>query len=298
MTVMRLRGPSRAVLAIAVAAAIAIVVVGMRNATAAPYATDWIRGHNSKARLIVGGAPKSDGSIARYVALELALPKGWKTYWRQPGTSGGIPPQIDFTGSRNLTGTEILYPAPQRMQDPTGETIGYKRRLVLPVELRLADPSQPTVINLRAFFGVCREICIPAEAAFKVTLAPEMFRRTPPELATALTKLPVTSGTPGANTSAATPELVSVATKRDGSLKLVLDVRFAPESTGHDLFAETGNGRSLGMSRQIPSPQTATKRFTVRLDDETKAEAAVRHGLIITMVSNAGAAERRIAMPR
>ena len=82
-------------------------------------------------RLLVGGAPRADGVIERYVALEVALQPGWKTYWRQPGSAGGIPPQVSWQGSANLGTATLLFPAPKRMVDQTGATIGYKGNVVV-----------------------------------------------------------------------------------------------------------------------------------------------------------------------
>ncbi|WP_295171235.1 protein-disulfide reductase DsbD domain-containing protein, partial [uncultured Paracoccus sp.] len=67
---------------------------------------------------------------ARILALELLLEPGWKTYWRSPGDTG-LPPQLDWAGSRNLSHVTLHWPAPQAIR--SGETLemGYHDRLVL-----------------------------------------------------------------------------------------------------------------------------------------------------------------------
>ena len=58
--------------------------------------------------------------------IELRLAPGWKTYWRYPGDSG-IPPRFDFAKSRNVKSVTVRWPAPQRLTDESGTSIGYKQ---------------------------------------------------------------------------------------------------------------------------------------------------------------------------
>ena len=96
--------------------------------------------------------------------LDIELDKGWKTYWRMPGDAG-IPPQFDWSRSRNVKSVEVLWPAPQRFHDQGGETIGYKDRVVFPLAHRSGKSAmQPVELDLSLFFGVCEDICIPGKA--------------------------------------------------------------------------------------------------------------------------------------
>jgi len=266
-------------------------------ALAAPYATDWIPGHNSKTRLIVGGAPGENGAANRYVALEIALNPGWKTYWRQPGSAGGIPPQVSWQGSENLNGAKLKFPAPTRMADPTGETIGYKTSVVFPVLLAVNDPSKPVKLNLRAFFGVCREICIPAQADFNVTVPPALFRRTPPELARSLDELPRTKA---AGDDVTGPRLNAVKPVKDaaGNQLLIFDVAFPGGTSGADLFVETGDLAPLAMTKKVAAPGSGQLRFQLKIDDSKQWEALGRDGVMLTMVSAAGASQVKIPRPQ
>ena len=65
------------------------------------------------------------------------------------------------------------------MHEPAAETIGYKNSVLFPVEVVPKDPSQPVALALALEFGVCREICIPAEAKFSLTLPPSGLSGTP-----------------------------------------------------------------------------------------------------------------------
>ena len=103
-------------------------------------------------------------------ALEIRLRPGWHTYWRAPGAYG-IPPQFDWSGSRNLESVSYIWPRPSAFESYGARTIGYHDALVLPMILRPSDPAAPIEAALKLFFGVCEDICIPAEAELAATLA-------------------------------------------------------------------------------------------------------------------------------
>lgn len=116
---------------------------------------------------LIGGLAESDGQLL--AGVHVALDPGWKTYWRIPGDSG-LPPQFDFTRSLNLAGTEILFPAPGRFSDGSGDILGYAGEVVFPVRARPSDPSRPIELALTLDFGVCERICIPTRATTKLTI--------------------------------------------------------------------------------------------------------------------------------
>ena len=277
-------------------ASLSIVSMWFTGATvAAPYATDWIEGHNSRARLIVGGAPGSGGTLQRYVALELALEPGWKTYWRQPGSAGGIPPQLSWQGSENLKAATLKFPAPIRMVDSSGAAIGYKKSVVFPIAIEANSPTRPMVVNLKAFFGVCREICIPAQAAFKVTLSAKSFMQSPPQLIKALQRIPAAAE----RAVKPSPVLKSVTKAKAGAgaHSLIFDVYFPGGTAGADLFAETGDLLPLAMTKVVAKPSPDTIRYQVIVDDAKQWRELTKTGLLVTMVSNAAASEVRVARP-
>jgi DsbC/DsbD-like thiol-disulfide interchange protein len=107
---------------------------------------------------------------AHMAAVDLALAPGWKTYWRSPGDAG-IPPSFDWSGSDNVKSVRIHWPAPQVFHTNGMQTIGYHDRLVLPVEITPADPSQPVRLRVRMDLGVCDEICLPASLDLTADLA-------------------------------------------------------------------------------------------------------------------------------
>jgi DsbC/DsbD-like thiol-disulfide interchange protein len=109
------------------------------------------------ARLLQGGF---DGTVW-WAGFAVTLAENWKTYWRVPG-DGGIAPQFTLTGN-NIAAHEIFYPLPSRYEDVAGVTIGYKHEVVFPVALTPGDSATSMTVELKAFFGVCDEVCIPAQ---------------------------------------------------------------------------------------------------------------------------------------
>jgi DsbC/DsbD-like thiol-disulfide interchange protein len=106
---------------------------------------------------LIAGDP-DDGTLRAGVDIELA--DGWKTYWRMPGDAG-VPPQFDWSQSKNVKAIEMLWPAPARFIDAGGETVGYKDRVVFPLRITPQRPGDPVELRLEMFFGVCKDICIP-----------------------------------------------------------------------------------------------------------------------------------------
>src|SRR5947209_20249497 len=69
-----------------------------------PAASPWFETEQGKVRLIAA-APQLGAADTVRLGLEFRLAPGWDIYWRSPGDAG-LPPQIDWTGSRNLAAAE------------------------------------------------------------------------------------------------------------------------------------------------------------------------------------------------
>jgi DsbC/DsbD-like thiol-disulfide interchange protein len=120
---------------------------------------------DTQVRLLSGAAP--DG--AWQAGIEIVTGKDWKTYWRMPGDAG-IPPDFDWSGSENVAGVQVLFPAPQRFHDAAGESIGYKTRVLFPLQIAARDAGKPIALKLKAFFAICKDICIPSHAEAELLL--------------------------------------------------------------------------------------------------------------------------------
>lgn len=116
---------------------------------------------------ILPGWTAEDGS--HLAALHLTLAPGWKTYWRAPGDAG-IPPMMEFQGSRNLASVTPIWPTPGVFFQNGMQTIGYDGELVLPLRIRPATAGQPAHVAARVQLGVCNTICVPVDLGFTLDL--------------------------------------------------------------------------------------------------------------------------------
>ncbi len=131
-------------------------------------AADRMQLEHSVVRLLQGGTTGAE----REAGIDITLGQGWKTYWRMPGESG-VPPEFDWSGSTNVAGVKVSWPAPHRMHDAGGESVGYKNEVVFPLTVRLAAPDRPARLDLKLFFAVCKNICVPAKAEVSLDLGAE-----------------------------------------------------------------------------------------------------------------------------
>lgn len=102
--------------------------------------------------------------------IRIALQPGWKTYWRVPGESG-VPPQFDWSHSGNAADVSVEMPVPVRFSDGNGDGIGYKGEVVFPVKVKPADPARPVKLDLKMFYAVCNDICVPVQAELALELS-------------------------------------------------------------------------------------------------------------------------------
>ncbi len=107
----------------------------------------------------------------RIAALRIRLEPGWKTYWRAPGDAG-IPPSLDWEGSRNIRALTIHWPRPQVTRSNGMRSVVYEGDVVLPLEITPEDPERPVLLRARVDLGLCKDICIPASARLDMEIAP------------------------------------------------------------------------------------------------------------------------------
>ncbi|MCR9126734.1 MAG: protein-disulfide reductase DsbD family protein [Rhodobacteraceae bacterium] len=119
------------------------------------------------ARLIAAENGVAPGAGTLSLGLELRMQDDWKAYWRTPGEVG-YPPQIDWSGSRNLAEAQILWPAPERFTAFGIENFGYRDHVVLPIRAVLETPGAPASLNAAVSLLTCADICVPHD--FTLTL--------------------------------------------------------------------------------------------------------------------------------
>ncbi|MGB6349574.1 MAG: protein-disulfide reductase DsbD domain-containing protein [Pseudolabrys sp.] len=131
--------------------------------------SSWSQDTRSAIRLIAGSS--KSGAASLRAGIEVKLQPGWKTYWRYPGDSG-VPPHFDFSGSENVKNVKVLYPTPHLYSDETGQSLGYKDRVIFPLEISPLQPGRPVRLHLKTEYAVCEKLCVPAEGSAELTLAP------------------------------------------------------------------------------------------------------------------------------
>jgi DsbC/DsbD-like thiol-disulfide interchange protein len=206
-----------------------LALLGPTQASYAQEGSPWSEGHQSRVRLMGGGADAT-GQLA---GVEIVLDQGFKTYWRNPGESG-LPPAFDWSESTNLGAAEVLWPAPKRSEDVGGVSFGYHGRVLFPVRVRPQDPTKAVVLALKIDYGVCKDICIPAKAelSLKLPATAPLAMRAP--MKAALARVPKPQPLKAEGELAV---LDAEPTTTDGNPRLAVRVR-APSGTNSDLFVE------------------------------------------------------------
>ena len=72
----------------------------------------------------------------------------------------------------------MLWPAPHRFEDAGGVAYGYKDGVLCRCGSARSDPAKPVRLALKLDYGVCKDICIPAQPS--LALAPSDREAAPP----------------------------------------------------------------------------------------------------------------------
>jgi DsbC/DsbD-like thiol-disulfide interchange protein len=130
-----------------------------------PFASAWSEG-KAQMRLIAAG---SDVGGNYQAAAEIRLPSTAITYWRTPGDAG-VPPKFSVNGSENVAKAEVLFPAPQRIDDQGIEAFGYRGGVVFPIHVAARNQRAPVLLRLTVDYAVCDNICLPEESSAELLL--------------------------------------------------------------------------------------------------------------------------------
>jgi DsbC/DsbD-like thiol-disulfide interchange protein len=270
--------------------AAALIAASALPAAAQGVATPWVDGYNSKTRLIAATFNTAKPMVN--AGVEITMAPGWKTYWRNPGDAGGVPPNIDWSASGNVAAVKVLFPAPTRLKDASGDSIGYKSTVVFPLEITPKDASLPVDLKLAIEFGVCREICVPAEA--KINLNVPVTGSVGNDRAVFDTLAATHAAIPrrAAERRPTDPELKSVtATLTGDKPNLVIEAAFPGGTTGADLFLEASDGVYVPMPKSPAAMTGNVARFTIDLSSGVEPAELKGRTLTLTFVSPTGASE-------
>lgn len=106
------------------------------------------------------------------VAFVQRIQPGWHTYWLNPGDSGE-PTRIEWTLPKGFTAGGIIWPVPDRI--PVGPLANYgfpgEVRLLTPITVpKNAKLGTEARVTAAASWLVCKDVCVPEEAAVAITI--------------------------------------------------------------------------------------------------------------------------------
>jgi thiol:disulfide interchange protein DsbD len=123
------------------------------------------------ARLVSETAAIGPGQTV-WTALELEISDGWHTYWRNPGDSGQAT-SLKWNLPPGFTAGDIVWAAPHRFELPPLVNYGYSKHAVhlVPVTAPKTLPSgAPAVLEAKASWLVCSDVCVPEDAVLQLRL--------------------------------------------------------------------------------------------------------------------------------
>lgn len=260
------------------------LALGAAAVAPARAADGWVQSGNSRARLnfCEGQPPTSAADKSVLAFLEVQLDPGWKTYWRFPGDSG-VSPSFELAPGSNVASIAVDYPAPHRMSDQGGEAVGYKDAVAFPIHLVPRDAKAPLSATLTFSYGICKNICVPAEV--QVTAACHGIS---PQVAASVDAVPRSPKL----RRPTDPKLVGVSGSVVGTPpRLVIDADFGAGAHDADLFVEAPVGLYVPLPTRAPPDATGRARFSLDLSKVIDAKELIGQELRVTMVSDKGASE-------
>ncbi len=260
-------------------AALGIAILATGPALASSSA--WYETDGGRFRLVTIGKPDASGKLQG--VLDIELKRGWKTYWRDPGSSG-VPPQIDISTSTNVSAAEFAFPAPQRHDDGYSKWAGYDYPVRLPVSFTVASPDAPTAITANIFLGVCETICVPVQAKLVLDPASDPDNAENAILVRdALAALPAPASADfGAQLAVGEGEKISIDATAPGAQEAV------------DIFIAGTDGYMLGTPER--HEQDGKLSFSVKVLDRPTSKPSGK-GLPYTLTSNGSAVEGFLPYP-
>ena len=254
--------------------AAACLTIALCGGQAMAASSKWAEAGGGQLRIITEEAPR-DGVL--HGAIEIRLQPGWKTYWRDPGEAG-VPPQIGIAGSDGIGAAEILYPAPEWVDDGYSVYAAYKHSVMLPLRLMATGDGASWRLKAQVFAGICEKICIPVQADLEVAsgqgeIADDL-------VAAAFAALP----------SPAKPGLeVSTVEDRDGALTARAEL---PEGLSEaSLFLAGGDGWYFGQPKW-----DGASSFAITVYDRPDASGGVAPSWDYTLVADGQAVSGTVAL--
>jgi|JI10StandDraft_1071094.scaffolds.fasta_scaffold13366_4 suppressor for copper-sensitivity B len=234
-------------------ASLGVIACTLMPLSAMAAESEWAKGEFLQTRILTGTASK-DGSFP--AALEIHMEPDWHIYWRTPG-DGGLPPMLDWEGSKNFKDAVIQWPAPLRFEYEGLYGFGYKDMALLPLNIVPEKSGEDISLKVHADIMVCKLLCVPQ----KVDLTLDIPASAAPQAETDRLVSQAFSSLPVKEDQAA----MKIENVVLGPKALVARVYLANGFDGADLFAEVGPEMTI----------TAKPEFTIDEKDPHYASVVV-----------------------
>ena len=106
------------------------------------------------------------------LAVRFDLEEHWHIYWKNPGASG-LSTTIDWVLPESIEAGEVQWPVPERIQMGGLMNYGYEEEAVFIVTLQAPEDlklGSDLAITANLFWLICKETCLPGEAALDLVL--------------------------------------------------------------------------------------------------------------------------------
>src|SRR5262249_35465444 len=145
---------------------------------------------------------------------------------------------------------------------------GYKGSVTFPVRLTAKDASQPIELQLAVDYGVCKDICVPAEAKLALTVPPD--GPPPAEINEALARVPAP---PAARRPDDPIVRRTVAQVPGDKPRLLLETEFPGGPAHADAFVEAPDGLYVPLPKKIADDGKGAVTFEIDLSKDVDVAA-------------------------
>jgi len=232
----------------------------------------WLRAaDNQHASVRLRAQPDNNGDTR--LLLDVALEKGWKTYWRSPG-EGGVAPAIRW---HQPVDASWRWPTPERFDVAGITTQGYHGDVSFPITLRGESPKTLSgVLTL----STCSNVCILTDYPFSLDLTTSAGGDFDYDYSRAMGTLPLSSGLTSALSASYTSGKLTVTAQRDAGWQQ--PSLFIDSMDDVDFGKPTFSVRGGSLVATLPvtdswgdaAPDISGKTLSVVLADSGQAQAS------------------------
>jgi thiol:disulfide interchange protein/DsbC/DsbD-like thiol-disulfide interchange protein len=119
---------------------------------------------------LVSDADQVSAGQGFQLGLRFQLSPGWHVYWQNPGDAG-LAPAISLKLPPGTKASPLRWPVPTRLAEGPVTTYGYEQAVLLPLAVTPSSSATGSLpIDASVNWLVCRDICVPESARFRLDL--------------------------------------------------------------------------------------------------------------------------------